>query len=131
MGCVDCFALLTALQKSFTTVVYQTSNQSGQTGLDNRKSIAKVIRNSDGYLKHFREEAGADFLTEEIVNARQTGHGAPQSPVRGRTHPVRPVKPVQRGLAEFLVIILIHYDGQAVGTLTQPSPNIHDPTDTN
>lgn len=93
-------------------------------------SIAKVIRNSVGYLEHFREEAEANFLTEEIINPRQTGYRAPQSPVRGRTDPVWPVQPMQSGLAEFL-IIFIHYDGKAVGTSTQPSPNIHDLTDMN
>lgn len=40
------------------------------------------------YLEDLREEAWTNFLTEEVINAGQAGHGAPQGSVRGRADPV-------------------------------------------
>lgn len=64
------------------------------------------------YLENFREETRADLLTEEIVDSCQTGHGAPQSPVRWRPHAVWPMEPMQRRLPNLCTrLILIHNDG--------------------
>lgn len=58
------------------------------------------------YLEHLGEEARADFLAEEVVNARQAGHGAPQRPVRGRPHAVGGVDAVHGQLVRPAVTLL-------------------------
>lgn len=50
------------------------------------------------YLEDLGEESRADLLAEEVVDASQTGHGAPQGSVRGRADPVGRVDAVERRL---------------------------------
>lgn len=47
------------------------------------------------YLEDLREEAWTDLLTEEVIDAGQAGHGAPQGPVWGRADPVGRVDAVE------------------------------------
>lgn len=46
------------------------------------------------HLEHLWEEASADLLAGEVIQAGQAGHGAAQGPVRGRPDPVGPVDAV-------------------------------------
>lgn len=52
------------------------------------------------YLEDLREEARADLFAEEVVDARQAGHGASEGPVRRRAHPVGRVDAVERRLVQ-------------------------------
>lgn len=58
------------------------------------------------YLEDLREEARADFLAEEVVDAREAGYGAPQCPVRRRPHAVGGVDAVHGQLVWTAVTLL-------------------------
>lgn len=58
------------------------------------------------YLEDLGEEARADLLAEEVVDASQTGHGAPQGSVGGRADAVGRVDAVERRLVRTAVTLL-------------------------
>lgn len=58
------------------------------------------------YLEDLREEAWTNLLTEEVINAGQAGHGAPQGSVRGRADPVGCMNAVERRLVWAAVPLL-------------------------
>lgn len=73
------------------------------------------------YLENLGEEAWANLFTEEVVNAGQAGHRAPQGSVWGRPDPVGRVDAVKRRLiqtswpvlrvAEAALIVMVHGAG--------------------
>lgn len=63
-----------------------------------KQSAASLTTRPFTYLKDLGEEARANLLTEEVVDAGQAGHGAPQGSVRGRADPVGSVDAVERRL---------------------------------
>lgn len=58
------------------------------------------------YLEHLGEEACADLLAVEVVEAGQAGHGAAQGPVGGRSDPVGPVNAVHGRLCVSPLLLL-------------------------
>lgn len=82
------------------------------------------------YLEDLREETWADLLAEEVIDAGQAGHGAPQGPVRGRAHPVGGMDAVERRLvrtavnvlaiAEAALGVVVHGAGWASGLQVAP-----------
>lgn len=73
------------------------------------------------YLEDLREEARANLFAEEVIDAGQAGHGAPQGSVRGRPDPVGSVDAVERrlirtswavlGVAEAALSVVVHGSG--------------------